>query len=86
MLAFLNEREEDYKVEKFIMELCEASKYLGALEAKINSYHFEKILIPLFSKCFVSFDSFASEPEIVNPSSRRISARPLMLIPPIPMK
>ena len=50
MLAFLNEREEDYKVEKFIMELCEASKYLGALEAKINSYHFEKILIPLLRK------------------------------------
>ena len=36
MLAFLNERGEEYKVEKFIMELCEASKYLGALEAKID--------------------------------------------------
>ena len=32
------------------MELCEASKYLGALEAKINSYHFEQILIPLLHK------------------------------------
>ena len=50
MLAFLNERGEDYEVEKFLMELCEASKYLGALEAKIDSYHFRKILIPLLRK------------------------------------
>ena len=35
---------------------------------------------------FVSGDSFESEPDTVNPSSRRISARPLILIPPIPIK
>ena len=31
-------------------------------------------------------DSFESEPVIVKPSDRRISERPLILIPPIPMK
>lgn len=50
MLSYLKHRASDYKIEKFIIELCEASKYLGALEAKINSYHFEKILIPLLRK------------------------------------
>lgn len=50
MLKYLKDRGLDYKIDKFIMELCEASKYLGALEAKINSYHFEKILIPLLRK------------------------------------
>ena len=50
MLAFLKDRMNDYTVVSFINELCEASKYLGALEAKINSYHFEKILIPLLRK------------------------------------
>lgn len=50
MLAFLKDRGPDYKVERFVFELCEASKYLGALEAKINSYHFENILIPLLRK------------------------------------
>lgn len=50
MLAYLRERMSDYTTDKFVMELCEASKYLGALEAKINSYHFEKILIPLLRK------------------------------------
>lgn len=50
MLAFLKDRATDYTVDKFVIELCEASKYLGALEAKINSYHFEKILIPLLRK------------------------------------
>lgn len=50
MLKYLKDRASDYKTDNFIMELCEASKYLGALEAKINSYHFEKILIPLLRK------------------------------------
>ena len=50
MLAFLKDRTNDYTVVSFVNELCEASKYLGALEAKINSYHFEKILIPLLRK------------------------------------
>lgn len=50
MLAYLKDRLNDYKIDNFVIELCEASKYLGALEAKINSYHFEKILIPLLRK------------------------------------
>lgn len=50
MLAYLKDRASHYEINKFIMELCEASKYLGALEAKINSYHFEQILIPLLHK------------------------------------
>ena len=50
MLAFLKDRMNDYTVVSFINELCNASKYLGALEAKINSYHFEKSLFPCFEK------------------------------------
>lgn len=50
MLAYLKDRNSDYKIDSFLMELCDASKYLGALEAKINSYHFENILIPLLRK------------------------------------
>lgn len=50
MLAYLKDRTSHYDISKFITELCEASKYLGMLEGKISSYHFEKILIPLLRK------------------------------------
>ena len=50
MLAYLKDRASHYEIDKFVMELCEASKYLGTLEGKISSYHFEKILIPLLRK------------------------------------
>lgn len=50
MLKHLIDRQNDYDISKFAIELCEASKYLGILEEKIRSYHFEKILIPLLHK------------------------------------
>lgn len=50
MLKYLHERKNDYDLSKIAVELCEASKYLGILEEKIRSYHFEKILIPLLHK------------------------------------
>lgn len=50
MLAYLKDNASNYQINNFVMDLCDASKYLGALEAKINSYHFEKILIPLLRK------------------------------------
>lgn len=47
-LATLNERKNDFNANCFINELFEASKLLGALEAKISSYQFNSILIPMF--------------------------------------
>ena len=47
MLKYLKESSNDYDISKIATELCEASKYLGVLEEKIRSYHFERILIPL---------------------------------------
>lgn len=50
MLKYLRERPEDYNANNFTNELFEASKYLGILEAKINGYQFDRILIPLLHK------------------------------------
>ncbi len=50
MLKYLKERQQDYDANNFINELFEASKYLGILEAKINGYHFDSILIPLLHR------------------------------------
>ncbi len=47
-LATLNERKTDFNANCFINELFEASKLLGVLEAKISSYQFNGILIPMF--------------------------------------
>lgn len=50
MLAFINERKHDYDVAFFVNELAAASKNLGILEAKIDSYQFNSILIPMLQK------------------------------------
>lgn len=50
MLKFLRERYNDYDANVFMNELFEASKQLGILEAKINGYQFDRILIPLLHK------------------------------------
>lgn len=50
MLKYLKERLNDYNCEEFLNELAEASKNLGILEAKIDNYHFDKILIPMLHK------------------------------------
>lgn len=49
-LKFLKERMNDYDSNLFINELFAASKSLGILEEKINSYKFDNILIPLLHK------------------------------------
>lgn len=49
-LKFLKERMNDYDSNLFINELFSASKSLGILEEKINSYKFDHILIPLLHK------------------------------------
>lgn len=48
-LKFLRDRNDDYNSGKFINELYIASKSLGILEEKINSYKFENILVPLLN-------------------------------------
>ena len=50
MLAFIRERVHDYDVAYFVNELAYASKNLGILEAKIDSYQFNSILIPMLQK------------------------------------
>ena len=49
-LKFLRERINDFNSNEFINELYTASKKLGILEEKINSYKFDNILIPLLNK------------------------------------
>lgn len=50
MLQFIKERLSDYDVSYFVNELFEASKGLGRLEAKIDSYRFNSILVPMLHK------------------------------------
>ena len=50
MLRFIRERIGDYNANGFINELVEAAKNLGILEAKISSYQFNSILIPILHK------------------------------------
>ncbi len=47
MLKFIRERLNEYNANSFIFEIAEASKNLGILEAKINAYKFNSILIPI---------------------------------------
>ena len=48
MLKAIKERTSDYNANSFLNELFEASKLLGMLEAKIDGYQFNSILIPMF--------------------------------------
>lgn len=50
MLKFILDRLQDYNANTFINELATASKSLGILEEKINSYQFNEILIPMLHK------------------------------------
>ena len=50
MLAFIKDRVSDYDAGSFINELATASKNLGILEAKIDAYQFDGILIPMLQK------------------------------------
>ena len=48
MLKMIRERVTDYDANIFLNELFDASKLLGILEAKIDGYQFNSILIPMF--------------------------------------
>lgn len=50
MLEFIKDRLNDFDVNFFVNELVNASKSLGVLEAKIDSYQFNRILIPMLQK------------------------------------
>ena len=50
MLSYIADRVNDYEVGCFVNELATASKNLGILEAKIDSYQFNGILIPMLQK------------------------------------
>lgn len=50
MLKFIKDRIDDFDVNNFVNELVNASKSLGILEAKVDSYQFNGILIPLLQK------------------------------------
>lgn len=47
MLKFIKDRIHNYNANTFINDLATASKKLGVLEAKIDAYQFNKILIPM---------------------------------------
>lgn len=49
-MKFLSERMNDYDANYFVDELVLASKMLGLLEAKLSSYQFNSIIIPMFHK------------------------------------
>ena len=49
MLKFIKDRIDDFDTGYFINELAESSKDLGFLEAKIDSYKFNSILIPILN-------------------------------------
>lgn len=50
MLEFISSRKNDFDARYFVNELANASKSLGILEAKIDSYQFNSILIPMLQK------------------------------------
>lgn len=50
MLEYIKNRVDDFDVKSFVNELADASKSLGILEAKIDSYQFNSILIPMLQK------------------------------------
>ncbi len=50
MLTFIKDRTNDFNVAYFVNELAAASKDLGILEAKIDSYQFDGILIPMLQR------------------------------------
>ena len=50
MLEYISNRVNDFDVKNFVNELAKASKNLGILEAKIDSYQFDGILIPMLQK------------------------------------
>ena len=50
MLKYIKDRLGDYNANSFIMDMATASKNLGMLEAKINSYKFNSILVPMLQR------------------------------------
>lgn len=50
MLDYIVNRTTDFDIGTFVNELVTASKYLGILESKIDSYQFNGILIPMLQK------------------------------------
>lgn len=50
MLAYIKDRTNDFNAGYFVNELAAASKSLGILEAKIDAYQFDGILIPMLQK------------------------------------
>lgn len=50
MLEYIRDRINDFDIGYFVNELANASKNLGILEAKIDSYQFNAILIPMLQR------------------------------------
>lgn len=49
-LKYIADRLNDYNINLFVSELADAAKYLGILQAKIDTYQFNSILIPMLHK------------------------------------
>ncbi len=50
MLKYIKDRMKDFSVSYFVNDLAEAAKYLGMLEAKVSTYKFNSILVPMLHK------------------------------------
>lgn len=57
--------------------VCDVFRFLGLAIVDVCA---------AFSRCSVRAERFQSEPDTVKPSDKRISARPDMLMPPMPIK
>ena len=49
-MKYISERATDFNVGYFVNKLVNASKSLGILEAKIDSYQFNSILLPMLQR------------------------------------
>lgn len=49
-MKMIKDRKNDYNVSNFVNELANATKLLGVLEGKIDSYRFNNILVPMLQK------------------------------------
>ncbi len=78
MLEYIKDRINDFDVKNFINELANASKSLGILEAKIDSYQFNSILIPMLQKkeAISSMYIEGTQTTITNVLKDEISAEP----------
>lgn len=77
MLEFIKDRVNDFDVKYFVNELAGASKNLGILEAKIDSYQFNSILIPMLQRKEAISSMYIEGTQTTIPDVLKSEIRPL---------